>query len=213
MPNPSAEYVWNAGDISVVQFGEDSDSIVACTKPILTDGNILKFIHWPLINLHPSKIEVDSPILIAAYDHWLSGSPEWRPPPITHIDPCALRCSLGWIALWDSIGGGDDFECRLFGSELVWRFNIDLTGARMSSIPAAIGSFLIATHKACVARRGPLLVHFALSDPATALVCCLLLPWANEAGDVARVMAAVALQESTIPNHVPPHSDLIRFRS
>lgn len=167
----------------------------------------------PVLKFNPSLDDVDCPVLSATFRYWLNSRHSDQPPTVEHIDPHRLRPALGWFVLADLVDGGDDFVYRLFGSEIAWRFDLDLTGKRVSSSPAPLGPFLVATYRACVAARGPLLAHCAFGAPVAGQIRGLLLPWIDEAGAVTRIMAVLSLRDRRSSVAMPPSSALIRFKN
>lgn len=181
-------------------------------QEIAAHGSILSTRGLPVLKFNPEQQDIDCPVLTSPYEHWQASRVGEELPTVDYIQPDALRPALGWFVLVDLIDGGDDLVYRLFGSEIAWRFAVDLTGQRVSDSPAPIGPFLVATFLACVAARGPLLVQCAFHDTVANRIHCLLLPWADASGAVARVMAVVSVRDHEESRPAAPLSTLVRFK-
>jgi len=211
---PSTARPRNIENFRAIKSRGVARSLLKSMQDLIAHNTALAVRGLPVLKLNPTIHDVDCPILSAAFHHWLDNRCGGEPPTVKHIDPHRLRPALGWFVLVDLVDGGDDFSYRLFGSEIAWRFDIDLTGQRVSSSPAPLGPFLVAAYRACVAARGPLLAQCAFSDPAAGHVRCLLLPWTDDAGAVIRIMAVVSLRDQrAAPAAALPSSTLVRIRS
>ncbi|MEZ5666706.1 MAG: PAS domain-containing protein [Alphaproteobacteria bacterium] len=163
--------------------------------------------------MNPVADDLQHAILRCAYTYWQQcGAGDGRPPRTRRLEPELLRPALGWLAVAEVCADTGAPAFRLFGSELAWRLSADLTNRPIEALPAPFGPFLGAIFRACVAARGPLLVHCAFSDPGADQISGLLLPWVDEHGAVVRVLAAVATRDRGMAGRIPPHSSLIRFR-
>lgn len=179
-------------------------------QDLASQGNELPVRGLPILKLNPILDDVNCPILASTFNYWLENRQGEEPPSIRHIDPTRLKAALGWFALVDLIDGGDDFIYRLFGSEIAWRFDLDLTGQRVSTFPPPFGPFLLASYRACIAARGPLLAQCAFNDPLADQIRCLLLPWTDDSGTIVRLMAVVSVRDRRADAATPSQSRLIR---
>jgi hypothetical protein len=210
---PTAARPRNIENFSAIKNPGIAKSLLKSMEDLISQNGALAMRGLPFLKLNPTRDDVDCPILAAAFDHWLSSRQGDSPPTVRHIDPHQLRPALGWFVLVDLIDDGDDFVYRLFGSEIAWRFDLDLTGQRVSKTPAPLGPFLVATYRACVAARGPLLAECAFAQPIAGNARSLLLPWTDDGGEVVRVMAVASLRERRAPTAAVPPSALVRFRN
>jgi PAS domain S-box-containing protein len=146
----------------------------------------------PRIRWSPASDELSETPLRTVMDYWTAIG-DGRLPHFRELDPSAMRPALGFIILLDPTEDGRDFHYRLFGSWIAQVSGFDLTGKLISSHPASdyVIEFTIASTHACVQRRSPL---FTERRPARAEKTTrwprLILPLRDDAGRIARVLAA-----------------------
>lgn len=203
----------NIQNFSAINNPTIAKTLLRSMHQLLEQGDQLLMRGLPMLAFDPVERDIDCPILGAAFAYWRASRHGSEPPSVRHIDPQRLRPALGWFVLVDLVDDGDDFVYRLFGSEIAWRFDMDLTGRRVSEAPPPLGPFLVAAYRSCVAARGPLLVQGACGHPGAGSVRALLLPWTDDAGAVIRVMAVASLREQRAPGGPPQAPALVRFRS
>jgi hypothetical protein len=115
-------------------------------------------------------------------------------PAYRDIDAVAMRPALGYVHLLDAVEGGRDFRYRVFGSIVAAVSDFDMTGHLASTLKASsyVGEFGLASLRAVVARREPLFtVHGPPAAVYTATWHRLILPLADDQGDVARVLVGM----------------------
>jgi hypothetical protein len=66
------------------------------------------------------------------HDYWQEKKGSAKAPSRDRILPEELAPLLPYLALFDVVGGGGDFRVRLFGTELTYAYDGDLTGRLMS---------------------------------------------------------------------------------
>jgi hypothetical protein len=117
-----------------------------------------------------------------------------RLPAYREIDAVEMRPALGYVHLLDTVEGGRDFRYRVFGSIVAAVSDFDMTGRLASTLKASayVGEFGLASLRAVFARREPL---FTEHGPPTATYTAtwhrLILPLADDQGDVARVLVGM----------------------
>jgi hypothetical protein len=115
-------------------------------------------------------------------------------PAYREIDAVEMRPALGYVHLLDTVEGGRDFRYRVFGSIVAAVSDFDMTGRLASTLKASayVGEFGLASLRAVFARREPL---FTVHGPPTATYTAtwhrLMLPLADDQGDVARVLVGM----------------------
>ena len=115
-------------------------------------------------------------------------------PHLRQIDPVYLRPALGYVVLLDAIDGGRDFRYRLFGSAIAGVSGFDMTGRLASELPVSphVAEFVVALHRAVVARRAPL---YAARWPIGALKTVswqrIALPLVDDDNAVVRLVGGV----------------------
>lgn len=107
------------------------------------------------------------------------------------IDPIEMRPALGFISLLEPVEDGRDFRYRVFGSVIAAVSGFDLTGQHASRIKASpyMVEFHLAVFRAA-RRRGEVLSteHGPPAATYTATWHRLVLPFADDGGDVARLL-------------------------
>lgn len=209
---PSAARMRNIENFSAIQNRGVARTLLKSMQEIAAHGSVFSARGLPVLKFNPEQQDIDCRILATPYEHWQASRVGEDLPTVDYIQPDALRPALGWFVLADLVDDGDDLVYRLFGSEIAWRFELDLTGQRVSDTPAPIGPFLAATFLACVAARGPLLAQCAFHDAVANRIHCLLLPWADATGAVTRVMAVVSVRDHEQSRPSAPLSTLVRFK-
>lgn len=122
-------------------------------------------------------------------DYWQAQRGEARMPPVSAIDPAALRSALGYLILIEPVDEGRDFRYRLYGSLLATVSGIDLTGRLVSEHWASdyVVDFSLASYRAVYRRAEPL---YTLRHPVIAEYTRswerLVLPFAGADGAIAR---------------------------
>ena len=117
-----------------------------------------------------------------------------RLPAYREIDAVEMRPALGYVHLLDTVEGGRDFRYRVFGSIVAAVSDFDMTGRLASTLKASayVGEFGLASLRAVFARREPLVtVHGPPTATYTATWHRLMLPLADDQGDVARVLVGM----------------------
>lgn len=111
-------------------------------------------------------------------------------PPSSGIDAMALRPALGYLMLLEPVDGGTDFRYRLYGSIVAEHAGIEMTGKRVSDVPAPlVAVYFLATYRAVLAERRPLFAHHATHhDIQIAQWDRLILPFADAEGGIDRLL-------------------------
>lgn len=198
-------------DFSSILGKDVAKGLLESMDGLLAEGSRFAIRGQPVVKLDPAENDLDCPILATAYGHWRSSRAGQALPTVDHIDPEQLRPALGWFALVDVIDGGADFVYRLFGSEIAWRFDLDLTGQSVSAMPSPLGAFVTAAYRACTAAKSPLLIICRFGSPGVGTVGALLLPWTDGTGTVTRLMAVTSLRDPRVHPGVVARSTLTRL--
>lgn len=111
-------------------------------------------------------------------------------PPSAAIDPLELRPALGHLMLLEPVDAGADFVYRLYGSIVAEHAGIEMTGKRVTDVPAPlVAVYFLATYRAVMAERRPLFAHHATHhDIQIAQWDRLILPFADPAGGIDRLL-------------------------
>jgi hypothetical protein len=123
--------------------------------------------------------------------YWRTLSGDQPMPRQDKIDPLEMRDALGFLFLLDVLDGGADFRYRVYGSKIVDRYGVDMTGKLLSALKVdpIFVDFFFAGYRAVIARQTPLLTHH-IHSPYVAVIDTvrLILPLANEQGEVGRIL-------------------------
>ncbi len=68
---------------------------------------------------------------------WNTARGEHTMPAKGGMPPKQMKPFLRYVHLYDVVAGGEDFHCRLVGSELVMTHHMDMTGKLISTLPNA----------------------------------------------------------------------------
>lgn len=117
-----------------------------------------------------------------------------RMPGCREVDAIEMRPALGYINLVEAVEGGHDFRYRVFGSIVAAVSGFDMTGRCASALRASayVVEFGLAVFRATLRRGEPLFtVHGPPAAVYTATWHRLVLPLADEQGEVARLLVCV----------------------
>lgn len=146
----------------------------------------------PKIVWSPPMERLSAPQLRFLMEYWAALADDRPVPPARAVDAIAMRPALGYVHLLDVIEDARDFRYRVFGSAIAAVAGFDMTGRVASALkarPEAV-EFALAIYRAVVDRRLPLLIeHGPPSTVSSVGWHSLVLPLANDRGDVARLLA------------------------
>lgn len=139
--------------------------------------------------VRPQKAaDIVHPKLGALFDIWRSKSRNGRIPARADFDVTELKPWLGNLALLDVVGSGEDFVYRVHGLNLVKLAGLDLTGVRLSTLPAG-GPDGLRHYRQVWRERSPLVVDgtcdLSLDRPPAV---ALLLPLAQDGQSIDKVL-------------------------
>jgi hypothetical protein len=124
--------------------------------------------------------------------HWLAARGEAALPPAAAIDPFALRKALGYLLILEPNAAFDDFRYRLYGSQIVEWYKRDMTGRWVSEFPSRAAAVYGQQYRALRLLRRPIYCEHDASPDVSAMVrwCRLILPYAGEDGEIARILVS-----------------------
>ncbi len=115
----------------------------------------------PLIAWNPDPQDLASTALRHVAEWWRDAAGAAGGPPAPDaVDPQMLRPALGSISLLDVLGGGQDFQLRLHGSDVAATLGMDMTGMKVGEMTVPFMAFLMVTYRAQVLRPEPLLLRY-----------------------------------------------------
>lgn len=137
------------------------------------------------------------PKLEALHALWASRRPEGRLPARADFDVIELAPWLGNLNVVEVIDGGRDFRYRLHGTNLVRILGMELTGRRVSELPAAMQGTILDEHRQVLAGREPCWftrIRFN-RDEDHLRVAKLALPLAADGHSIDRLLLGLYLDE------------------
>lgn len=135
--------------------------------------------------------ELSDPQFKTLFHYWSTFPRIDGVPVIAKIDPLGFRQALGDVIMLEPIPEEDDFRYRLFGSGTVARLGEDMTGRKVSELPAApsVRRFILRSYKAAVEERQAYLTMHILPDyVSTENWRRIILPISDEAGTIYRLL-------------------------
>lgn len=147
----------------------------------------------PVVTWSPDPPAIPAAPLSFLMQYWRMLAKAGPLPRHDAVDALDLAPALGYINILEPMPGSEDLRYRLFGSAVAEVSGFDLTGKALSLHPASayVTEFALATTKACIRRREPLLT---IRQPAGADRTFrwprLALPLTDGTGDVVRVIVA-----------------------
>ena len=145
----------------------------------------------PRVKWNPAEADLPAGPLQFLVRYWWDHGADGGLPPLSIVDPLALKPALGYLMLLDVLDDGWDYHYRIYGSEIASRFGRDLTGRRTSDIvkTAYTGNFYIAGYRAVLARREAL---FTISSSPSYVAAVdwwrLALPLVDRTGAISRML-------------------------
>lgn len=124
--------------------------------------------------------------------YWESQKSERRLPSTVDLDLVDLAPILSNMVIYEH--DGDDFTTRFFGTEMVRRLGVDLTGTKTSAFAAEPFGKLIIDHLAQVVEGPKMMVleyHSQTNEGPVLEIEHIMLPWANEKGKAQCVLSHV----------------------
>ncbi len=167
----------------------------------------------PVFILNPKASDLPVKRLRFALEHWAEIRGDADCPTVDQLDPTALGPLLGWVMLVDVVNDGHDFIYRLYPSELVWHYDEDLTGRRLSTLDRSAAAFLNQCYQSALAARAPLYArHDPADDPRISTWHKLIVPLVDSAdGNVVRFMVTVC---GELDDNAPSGTgSLVRYRN
>lgn len=89
-----------------------------------------------------SRMEFHTPYFEMVLDYWKSLCSENRIPTVSQFDPIKVPAALPDITLWELMDN-QEIRCRLAGTAVVERMNVDITGAELTDIMAPKARHLV----------------------------------------------------------------------
>ena len=162
----------------------------------LPDALELEFQGVRQFALDPAKVEVGDFALAqhrVMYQFWLGNRVADDLPPSSAIDPLAFSEALGFIHLVQPNDDYSDFRYRVYASAAAEIGKIDMTGKWFSESTAPGWSFYRRQLAAAAALRAPVYSENNADYRVSITVkwCRLLLPMADPAGRVDRIVVAI----------------------
>lgn len=164
-----------------------SEAIQAAAKAIADETG-----KQPCVRVGAAMGELSTPLLRRLYRHWrdlcADGLPSYRA-----IDPLDFKFALGHVMLVEPADDGADFRYRIGGTVVAQHYGIEMTGKRVSECYLPVSSaFYLATYREVMERPRPLYT-FHIPPRRVPVIHWerLLLPFADEAGRVVRILTGV----------------------
>jgi hypothetical protein len=114
----------------------------------------------PLILWSPAPDQLPLEGLRFLLKYWQDARGAAAMPPVSAIDPLALKPVLGNIIILDVLEGGADFRFRLFGTQVAEAARYDWTGSTVDEMRRILKgpgpAFYLAGYRAVLRRREPL---------------------------------------------------------
>ncbi|MFY7962246.1 MAG: PAS domain-containing protein [Elsteraceae bacterium] len=171
----------------------------------------------PRVFWAPDESSLASGELRSLFAYWRKLRGDKPMPRQDQIDPLDMRDALGFLFLMDVVDGGADFRYRVYGSKVVDRYSVDMTGKLLSNlkVDSVFVDFFMAGYRAVVARKIPLLTQHNHSPFVAATdTVRLILPLANDKGEVGRILVGNIPGEWRPPTRLePPQSKRISLRT
>ncbi len=124
--------------------------------------------------------------------YWQRQKGEQRLPSTANLDLVDLAPILSNMVIYEH--GSSDFTVRFFGTEMVRRLGVDLTGVRTSSFDHMPFGKLITEHL-CQVISGPMMLtsayHSQTNEGPVLEIEQIMLPWANAQGEAECVLSHV----------------------
>ena len=136
------------------------DAIATEDQPAIADLFLGNGLPAPRLDWDPAPETLSMTKHRAMLRYWRSLRQGRDIPAYADIDPLDMRFALGSLALAESVDGGADYRYRVYGTDLVDRSGVDLTGRRVSDIPCFLAPFFVASYRAISIRRLPLYVNY-----------------------------------------------------
>lgn len=150
----------------------------------------------PVEKLDPVHGDFSDARLVRLLEYWRAGVARagGALPPVGEIDPVRLGFILGWLMIIEPLENGADFKYRLFGSEITTIQRRDLTGCKVSDSFPNFARWTSDVYRKVMAKRTPMMTHhspqrYVAVDRWERLV----LPYANEAGEVTRLLVGAVI--------------------
>ncbi len=161
----------------------------------------------PRVFWNPDESNLNHRELRSLLAYWRKLRGDQPMPRQDKIDPLEMQDALGFLFLLDVLDGGADFRYRVYGSKVVDRYSVDMTGKLLSNLKVdpVFVDFFMAGYRAVIARRTPLLTQHCHSPyVAVTDTVRLILPLANEQGDVSRILVGNIPGEWRQPARLKP---------
>lgn len=138
----------------------------------------------PLIVWSPAPDQLPLEGLRFLLKYWNGARGTAAMPPVSAIDPLALKPVLGNLIVLDVLEGGADFRFRLFGTEVADAARYDWTGSTVDEMRRILKgpgpAFYLAVYRALLRRREPVYtVNAAMAIFKTRSWARLVLPHGN----------------------------------
>lgn len=133
------------------------------------------------------------------YEYWLGKCGDAQLPNAGDIDILDLDYAVGALSLVEVVDQSPRFYLSMIGSEVVTRHGIDNTGLFVDEIEdEASRSMLLSSYTRSFANREPFWIERkTYSDDHLFVYECLILPLANDQGEVVRLMTVLYWPEES----------------
>jgi hypothetical protein len=156
----------------------------------------------PFVKEHPEPADFTDARLARLLTDWQAlAAKAGDTPPVSAIDPTAMRYILGWLMIMEPVDGGADFKYRLYGSDIVQTMQRELTGCRLSDSWPNFANWSAQLYREVMAHKHPVLSrHSPQRYVAVDRWERLILPFADDRGNVTRLLVG-AVANRKIPGN------------
>ena len=144
----------------------------------------------PMIKWDPKPEDIEIEELRFLLNYWQGQRQDGKIPNLSKIDALDLAPCLGYLMVLDI--GQDELTYRVYGTKIAQASGFDLTGKTVSSITSHsfIPTFFNACYRATQRRQIPILTqHETPVEVSVYSWTRLILPLANDAGEIVRFLA------------------------
>jgi hypothetical protein len=178
-------------DVSEALIAEVADEVAAGHSPILDALFRGEGLAQPEMIWDPPPQSLPDPRLKEIERIWRALPMPQGIPPAQAVDPLNFIGALGIVMLLDVLAGGQDYRYRVYGADVAGGFGQSMLGRRTSEIPmpAPVRALFLGGYRAVLTQGKPLYTcHPAPPGVPVAHWCRLILPLADEAGAVSRLL-------------------------
>ena len=142
-----------------------------------------------------TAIELEAPTLQVTrglYEHWLHAKVDGEMPRYRDMRPGQLKELTPFVYILNILDNGADFSVRFMGSAITQSIGADYTNAKISDSASHPSAWRADVYREVMARKAPMVTAVDLGDFERDFTKteCILLPLANEAGQLAMIICA-----------------------